>query len=221
MPRGKNPVERIALEAIKRVNSGNRAPSLSSLLRVVIKNKRPANRNEMQRLVANVRRYIEDEYDGLPVCTVGEGYYQEQLDDNGKVVRKSFAEVPPTSEEEAVACLAGGRSPTAGLYFPRGNGKTDRIYMAYVERNFHQSAREETLNVGRIVSGHQYRVLRADQAIRTVRKAKRLVYEEMDERMAERVMKLGEKIQMAQEDFIALHHSLLESAKKKSKSSNK
>lgn len=182
----------------------------------------PDSVRKKRKFCQSVRKYIEGEYENLCICTVGSGFFAPHKDDKGRVVRKPYSKVRPKLMEEAEDCLA-GPLPIAAFYFPIGGKskaeETDKIYMAYLERNGTQAEKERIKNIIRTYSGVRGKVLSSGDAVKIIEDSRTDAYENMETDTMEELLRLhqsfGQNIAKAAKEWAETLEKVTKAKKKK------
>ena len=146
----------VAKRAIRLSEKGNRNPTLDELLSILPYEKRPKG-SYISSFMREVRKWIEKNHEGMPVCTITQATYEEEYDKDGLQIRDNFIDKPPT-DEEAIKCIPRGHHPIAGLHFPTP-GEVCYIFTEFILRHSGQSMKTTAIFKRRLNSGIKNGVL--------------------------------------------------------------
>lgn len=185
-------VQKCVENVIKIVDGGNRCPTISQILRP-LNGHVPQHRVTKSVLLHRIRRRLEMEFE-MSVCAVNEAMYKPLVDEDGHVIRKSFLDKPPETEEQARKCIPNRFSPVAGFYFPKKRDAHDLILMEYGKKGARHGTLVQGVNAQRIALGVRNRFLNQKIATKSLKGSVNTAYAERFTPMLETILEMNSKV---------------------------
>lgn len=197
----KGNVAKCVVNVIKLVNDGNRCPTIGQILRP-LNGSVPRHPVTKRSLLHRIRRQLESEFE-MSVCAISEAMYKPLVDEDGHVIRKSFLEKPPETEEQARKCIPNRAAPVAGFYFPKTRGSHDLILMEYGKKGARHGTLVQGINAQRIALGVRNQFLDRRRAVKSLKGSVNVAYSERFTPMLESILEMNQRVSTMIHDLVS------------------